>query len=130
MKGWTEQNKNGEDHVGLPRFAAGAEARRKKLEADPQAELQLPGVIALLVDHAEVRYVVRGRTEAGIKEHRVIEHVVGDELELGINPLPDLDVLGHPHVHIPVRQTADHRPVAASSLVQAQNRRTNGGEKG
>ena len=102
---------------------------RKKLEAHPQSELQLPGVIALRVDYAKAADASR-RIEIGIIEYRVIEDVVGDELELGVNPLPDLDVLGHPHIHIPVTQAADHRSVAARSLVQAQDRVTNGGEEG
>src|SRR5271170_2175151 len=79
------KKQNGEGHEGLPRFCGkSVKTRRKKLEAHSQSELQLARIVALCADHAEVRHVVRRRAKSGIVEHRVIEDVVGDELELGV----------------------------------------------
>lgn len=51
-KSWNEKKKTGKADVAFPVLATRM-SRRKRLEVDPQPELQLPGVIALLVDHAE-----------------------------------------------------------------------------
>src|SRR5260370_13119088 len=71
------------------------ETRRKKLESEPDAELHLPGVVALAVHHAESRRrwidAKAGLrvSDGWIREHRVIEHVGDDILELEADALHD-----------------------------------------
>ena len=87
------------------------------LEVEPDSKLILPRIIALRTGHAPIVHPGR-QVEASIVEHGVVEKVGNDELEVKANTLPDLHVLRHTHVHVPIPEASDLSD-AASTLVQA-----------
>ncbi len=123
----------------FPVFAASLKKTcRKKLEREAQTELHLPRVVALRAHDTEAPSVSRVDADAGLSitnsrifEHGMVEQVGNGvfELELGVNPLPDLDVFGDPHVYVPIHQTGEHAD-AADAGVEAQDRRTERAEHG
>jgi len=120
--------KNGEGRGGLPRFCSERlRARRKKLETQADSKLQRPRVVALRADHAPGAEV--SRIQSRIKEHRVVEQIGGDELELEASALVDPNVLRHSHVHVPIREAAENANTAGASI-QTQNRIASCGRHG
>src|ERR1700693_5553348 len=106
------------------------ETRWKKLETEPDTELHLPGVIALAVHNTEGGrrgWIDALGKERGVRicEHRVVEYVGDDVLELQADALYDMNVFHHSHVHVPVRQATEHAN-AASPGVETQNWGTKG----
>ncbi len=84
------------------------ETRWKRLEAEPDSKLHLPGVIALTVDNTEGRrrgWIDALGKERGVRicEHRMVERVGYDILELQADALYDTKVFHHSHVHVPIR---------------------------
>src|SRR5437660_7290499 len=91
---------------------------KSELETEPDAKLHRPGVIALRTDYTPSIWAcnIVGR----IVEHRVVEKVSHDELELGVDALDDLDVFRHSHIHVPIAKSTDIS-VAACPGVNTQN---------
>src|SRR6266849_8942373 len=76
------------------------ETRWKRLEAEPDSKLHLPGVIALTVDNTEGRrrgWINALGKERGVRicEHRMVEHVGYDILERQADAFYDMKVFHH-----------------------------------
>ena len=82
-------------------------------------EFTTPKVLGVVGSSQDLSVRLRRR----IREHRVVEHVGKDILELEADPLHDTNILDQPHVNVPVGQAAEHAN-SAGVRVETQNCRT------
>ena len=101
------------------RGASGCRLHSFFLEPDAKTELDLPGLVGLARQNAEIGWVAD--LQERIAQLDMVEDVGEDGREFGTDPLRNVDRLAHAEVDIPVGHSAENAGAAGATRVQTQD---------